>query len=311
VTWQFVLTGLLVGGLVGATGMGGGSLMTPILVLVLGFQPVTAVGTDILHGAISKSVGALRHRRLGTVSGQLSGWMFLGSAPLSLVGVAVASRWLRGGSSPSGAAAWMLGGAFFLGGAGLLVKNLVGTSATVRDPFVLTRRDKFAAVLIGAFGGFIVGMTSVGSGVFFGLTLLIAFPLGASKVVGTDLLHAAGLLWVAGVGHLVAGNVDLHAVAWLLLGSVPGVLIGSELSVRTRDASLRVVLAFVLILSALKLVVPAEFFWYFAAAVCGVAVAWGAYMTLLQRRTERAATSDNPGPAEARATGLAASLQRR
>jgi uncharacterized membrane protein YfcA len=268
VTWQFVLTGLLVGGLVGATGMGGGSLMTPILVLVLGFQPITAVGTDIVHGAISKTVGAVRHRRLGTVSGQLSGWMFLGSAPLSLVGVVVASHYIGSHSSPTGVAAWVLGGAFFVGGTGLLVKNLVGSSAIVRDPFVLTRRDKIAAVLIGALGGFVVGLTSVGSGVFFGLTLLIAFPLGASKVVGTDLLHAAGLLWVAGIGHLVAGNVDLHAVAWLLLGSIPGVLIGSELSVRTRDASLRVVLAVVLIVSALRLVVPSSLFWYLALAAC-------------------------------------------
>jgi uncharacterized protein len=267
-TWQFVLTGLLVGGLVGATGMGGGSLMTPILVLVLGFSPVTAIGTDILHGAIFKSVGALRHRKLGTVSGQLSGWMFLGSAPMSLVGVLVATRVVGAASSPKGTAAWVLGGAFLLGGTGLLVKNLVGSRAVVRDPFVLTRRDKIAAVLIGTFGGFVVGLTSVGSGVFFGLTLLIAFPLGASKVVGTDLLHAAGLLWVAGIGHLVAGNVDLHAVLWLLIGSVPGVLLGSELSVRANDATLRVALAAVLVVSGVKLVVPDAMFWYVAVGAC-------------------------------------------
>jgi uncharacterized membrane protein YfcA len=283
VTWQFVLTGLLVGGLVGATGMGGGSLMTPILVLVLGFQPLTAVGTDIVHGALFKTVGALRHRRLGTVSGQLSGWMFVGSAPMSLVGVAVASHVIRGGSSPKGAAAWVLGGAFLLGGTGLLVKNLVGSRAIVRDPFVLTRRDKVAAVLIGAFGGFVVGLTSVGSGVFFGLTLLIAFPLGASKVVGTDLLHAAGLLWVAGIGHMVAGNVDGHAVLWLLVGSIPGVLIGSEWSVRAKDRTLRVALAAVLLVSGVKLVVPGTTFWYVALVTCAAVVA----TTLLARRRQR------------------------
>jgi uncharacterized membrane protein YfcA len=286
-TWQFVLTGLLVGVLVGATGMGGGSLMTPILVLVLGFQPLAAVGTDIVHGAMFKSVGALRHRRLGTVSGQLSGWMFLGSAPFSLMGVAVATHYIGSSSSPKGTAAWILGGAFLVGGTGLLVKNVVGSAATVREPFVLTRRDKVAAVLIGAVGGFVVGLTSVGSGVFFGLTLLIAFPLGASKVVGTDLLHAAGLLWVAGIGHLVAGNVDLHAVAWLLVGSIPGVLVGSELSVRTRDASLRVVLAVVLIVSALKLLVPSSLFWYLALAVCVATAGSAAILKVWRRRFER------------------------
>lgn len=98
-TWQFVLAGLAVGMLVGATGMGGGSLMTPLLVLVLGFNPATAIGTDIFHGALFKTVGAVRHRRLGTVAGQLSGWMFLGSAPMSLLGVALSSRLLGDGPS--------------------------------------------------------------------------------------------------------------------------------------------------------------------------------------------------------------------
>src|SRR5207237_4668816 len=101
-TWQFVLTGLLIGTLVGMTGMGGGSLMTPILVIVFGFKPTLAVGTDILHGAIFKTVGAIRHRKLGTVHAQLSGWMFVGSAPMSLLGVALGtqlqgSQWLVSG----------------------------------------------------------------------------------------------------------------------------------------------------------------------------------------------------------------------
>jgi uncharacterized membrane protein YfcA len=256
VTWQFLLTGLLVGMLVGVTGMGGGSLMTPILILVLGFQPVVAVGTDILHGAVFKSVGALRHRRLGTVQGQLSGWMFMGSAPTALLGVAAASKLGDAHAGVTSAESWLLGGAFLLGGAGLLVKNILQERVVVRDPFILTTRDKVAAVLIGLFGGFVVGLTSVGTGVFFGLTLLFVFPLRAGKVVGTDLLHAAGLLWVAGIGHLVAGNVDVHAVTWMLLGSIPGVLIGSGWSVRLRDDVLRAVLAGVLIFSGLKLLTP-------------------------------------------------------
>ena len=110
------------------------------------------------------------------------------------------------------------------------------------------------AVLIGLSGGFIVGLTSVGSGTFFGLVMLIVFPLTAAKIVGTDIFHAAALLWVAGFGHMVAGNVDLHATGWLLIGSIPGVLLGSQVTVRLPDRSLRVALALTLTLAGVKLV---------------------------------------------------------
>lgn len=228
--------------------------MTPILVLFLGFQPTVAVGTDLFHGAIFKSVGALRHRRLGTVHGRLSGWMLLGSAPMSLVGVGVAA-WLKNsyGDGAEAAERYALGVALLAGGIGVLVKSVINSPAVPDGPFVMSRRDRLAAVAIGLVGGFVVGLTSVGSGVFFALTMLIVFPLRARKVVGTDILHAAALLWVAGVGHLVAGNVDLHAVAWLLIGSVPGVLVGSELPVRIKNAHLQLILGGVLVSSAIKL----------------------------------------------------------
>jgi uncharacterized membrane protein YfcA len=247
------VAGLLIGVLVGLTGMGGGSLMTPILVLVFGFQPTVAVGTDIVHGALFKSVGAWRHRRLGTVQGRLSGWMLLGSAPMSLVGVAVAT-WLadRYGASVESISGRVLGGALILGCVGLLAKSFLRSTAT-DAPLVLRTRDRVAAVAIGAVGGFVVGLTSVGSGVFFGLTLLIVFPLRAAKVVGTDIFHAAVLLWVAGAGHIVAGNVDTTTVAWLLVGSIPGVLLGSHLTVRVAERVLRLAMAAVLLMSGLKL----------------------------------------------------------
>jgi uncharacterized protein len=252
-TWQFVLTGFLIGALVGMTGMGGGSLMTPILVLLLGFSPSVAIGTDILHGAIFKSVGAVRHRRLGNVKGRLSGWMFLGSAPTSLLGVATAT-WLkhRYGDSVGTVQSTILGVALLVGGLGLLLKALVRFREPT-GPFNMTRRDRVAAVLIGLGGGFIVGLTSVGSGVFFGLTLLVLFPMRSAKVVGTDIFHAAALLWVAGFGHLVAGNVDLHAVVWLLMGSIPGVLLTSGLTLRLPDRLLRLSLSVVLVASGVRL----------------------------------------------------------
>ena len=136
----------------------------------------------------------------------------------------------------------------------------------------MTTRDRIAAVAIGIVGGFIVGLTSVGSGTFFGLTMLFVFSLSAHKVVGTDILHAAALLYVAGFGHFIAGNVDLSVVGWLLIGSIPGILIGSHYSVRIPEAWLRLALADVLAISGLKLVqVPNVFL----AIAIGISVAGG------------------------------------
>jgi uncharacterized membrane protein YfcA len=250
VTWQFTLAGALVGILVGMTGMGGGSLMTPILILVFGFDAKVAVGTDILHGAVFKSFGAVRHRMLGTVHGHLALWMLLGSAPLSLVGVQIASGFGEGTDSTMQK---IVGAALILGGLGFFAKTFV-TGRADDAPFLLGTRDKVVAVAIGALGGFVVGLTSVGSGTFFGLAMLLVFPLTAPKIVGTDISHAAALLWVAGVGHLVHGNVDLHAMEWLLLGSIPGVLLGSQMSIKVPERSLRFTFAFILVLSGLRLV---------------------------------------------------------
>jgi hypothetical protein len=255
VTWELSLAGLLVGLLVGMTGMGGGSLMTPLLVLLFGFKPTVAIGTDILHGAIFKSFGAVRHRQLGTVHARLTLWMLLGSAPTSLVGVALAT-WLkrRYGDGFEDVAAHILGAALIVGGISFLIKAFVIGRPASNAPFLLSNRDRAIAFLLGLSGGFIVGLTSVGSGTFFGLVMLLAFPLTAAKIVGTDIFHAAALLWVAGIGHLVAGNVDLTATGWLLIGSIPGVLLGSQVTVKLPDRTLRVGLATVLTLSGVKLI---------------------------------------------------------
>jgi uncharacterized protein len=254
VTWQLSLAGLLIGLLVGMTGMGGGSLMTPLLVLVFGFKPTVAIGTDILHGAIFKSFGAWRHRSLGTVHARLTLWMLLGSAPASIAGVVFAT-WLehRYGAGFEETAAHILGAALIVGGLGFLVKTFVTGRQKTNAPFLLQRHDRVVALLTGIGGGFVVGLTSVGSGTFFGLVMLLVFPLTAAKVVGTDIFHAAALLWVAGASHLVAGNVDLGATAWLLVGSVPGVLVGSQVTVKLPERLLRVGLATVLTLSGVRL----------------------------------------------------------
>jgi uncharacterized protein len=255
-TWQLSITGLLIGTLVGLTGMGGGSLLTPVLVLFFGYSPALAVGTDIAHGAVFKTVGAVRHRRLGNVQARLSGWMFLASAPMSLLGVWVATLLKDHGTDAKSASARILGAALLLGAVGLLVKNYVRVRPPLEKAFILTNRDRIAGILIGFFGGFVVGLTSVGSGVFFALTMLFVFPLRATKIVGTDIFHAAALLYVAGAGHFVAGNVDLPTVGWLLVGSIPGVLVGIQRTGAFPERALRGILAATLGVSGVKLINP-------------------------------------------------------
>jgi uncharacterized membrane protein YfcA len=252
--WKYTVLGLLTGLLVGMTGMGGGSLMTPLLVFLFGVPPTTAIGTDIAHGAAFKTVSAVQHRRMGNVRARLAGWMLIGSAPFSLVGVWAATEITdRYGAGVEDVMAQVLGAALLFGCVGLVAKSLVRTAPAAESAWTLTNRDRVAAVLIGVFGGFIVGLTSVGSGVFFGLTLLVLFPLRAHKVVGTDIFHAAALLYVAGVGHWLAGNVDFSLLGWLLLGSVPGVLVGGRLTLSVPENVLRFALAGVLGLAGLKL----------------------------------------------------------
>jgi len=290
-TWQFTLSGLLIGLLVGMTGMGGGSLLTPILVIFFGFKPTLAVGTDVLHGAIFKSFGAVRHRRLGTVHARLTLWMFAGSGPMSLLGVAGATWLSHRSSTAENIEAYAVGAALVVGGSGLVAKTFIQRGVQPSDdPFLLERRDKVIAVLLGATCGFVVGLTSVGSGTFFGLVMVLVYPLTLPKIVGTDIFHAAALLWVAGAGHLVAGNVDLHAMSWLLLGSIPGVLLTSQLTLRLPDRALRLGLATVLMLSGVKLVnLPGADWIVLAGFIVGgiVFTAWGVHELRARRAEER------------------------
>jgi uncharacterized protein len=285
VDWKLSLAGLLIGILVGMTGMGGGSLMTPMLVFLFGFKPTVAIGTDILHGAIFKSFGAVRHRQLGTVHARLTLWMLAASAPFSLVGVAL-STWLkhRYGDGFEDTAGVILGIALIAGGVGFAVKTFVAGREKSDAPFAMSAADRRVALITGALGGFIVGLTSVGSGTFFGLVMLLVFPLTAAKVVGTDIFHAAALLWVAGAGHLAAGNVDLTATAWLLLGSIPGVLLGSQVSVNLPERALRLGLAATLTLAGIKLVdLPGSDYIVFAGVLfAALVLVWAGIRRLLR-----------------------------
>jgi uncharacterized membrane protein YfcA len=213
---------------------------------------------------------------------------------MSLLGVAT-DTWLkhRYGDSVQSIEAYAVGTALVLGGIGLVAKTLIkrGVQPT-DDPFLLSRRDRVIAVAIGAVFGYIVGLTSVGSGTFFGLVMVMVYPLTIPKIVGTDIFHAAALLWVAGAGHLVAGNVDVHAMSWLLLGSVPGILLSSKLTLRVPEQALRLGLAGVLVLSGIKLLDPPGADWILLAGfVVGtvVFVTWGVRELRDQRRAQRSA----------------------
>jgi uncharacterized membrane protein YfcA len=274
-TWQFTLTGLGLGLIVGLTGVGGGSLMTPILIIVFGFKPTYAVGTDIFHGAIFKTFGAIRHRRLGTVHGHLTMWLFAGSGPMAVAGVVVSYVLRNSISNAETILGYAIGAALIGGGSGFLAKSLVqrGVQPSAA-PFIMSRRDKLVAVATGAVFGFIVGLTSVGSGTYFGLMMVLVYPLKMPRIVGTDIFHAAALLWVAGVGHLIIADVDLHATAWLLLGSVPGILISARYTLKVPDLTIRGGLGGILIISGLKLLLANWSYanWLFGAGLVVLAV---------------------------------------
>ncbi len=251
-----VAFGLGVGILVGMTGIGGGSLMTPLLILVVGTPPVTAVGTDLAYGAVTKTVGGFKHWRQQTVDFKLSTWMAFGSVPAAIGGV-IALSWLedRYGSDFEPILIAVLAGAILLTGAITLIRAIFLKQLVLkeRETVTLAMRSKTAAICIGIFVGFMLGVTSAGSGALIALALILYFRLVPQRVVGTDVFHAAILLWAAAAAHIVAGNVDYALAGTILLGSVPGVWIGSHLSVRLPAGTLRTVLGVVLVGAGLGL----------------------------------------------------------
>jgi uncharacterized membrane protein YfcA len=248
--------GLGVGILVGMTGIGGGALMTPLLVLFIGTPPITAVGTDVAYGAVTKTVGGIKHWRQKTVDFQLSAWMALGSVPASIGGVYLIGILRREfGKSFDKMMLYVLAGAIAFTGAVTLVRAifLKQLLARERDTIRMQARHKVAAVVLGLSVVFVLGITSAGSGSLIALGLILLFRLTPYRVVGTDIFHAAVVLWAATIAHIVAGNVDYVLAGTILIGSVPGVLIGSHMSVRLPAGTLRTLLGVVLIGAALGL----------------------------------------------------------
>lgn len=252
---EIIAFGLGVGILVGMTGVGGGSLMTPILILIIGVKPVTAIGTDITYGAVTRTVGAWRHWRQRTVDVPLSLWMALGSVPAAVVGV-VALKALQHSEKKSfdDTVLITVGAVLMLCGIAMLGRLLLTQAvARERERSKLTRGQKISAVALGIGIGFVIGVTSAGSGALITVALILVFRLAPRQVVATDMFHAAILLWAAAIAHIVAGDVDYGLMGTILIGAIPGVWVGSALAYRVPAGALRVALATLLVGASLAL----------------------------------------------------------
>jgi uncharacterized membrane protein YfcA len=252
-----------IGIVVGLTGMGGGALMTPVLVLFFQVPPLTAVSSDLVASAVMKPVGSLVHLRRGTVNLDLVKWLCVGSIPGAFSGVLLA-RAMGHGEEVQQVIRVALGVALLLAAAGLTVRAYIRLVERARrrdgraDPLPQGRPSVtlriFPTIVVGLIGGIVVGMTSVGSGSLIIIALMALYPtLKASELVGTDLVQAVPLVGAAAVGHLLFGDFHMDLTTSLLLGCIPGVWVGAHLSAHAPGGLVRRALAFVLLASALKL----------------------------------------------------------
>lgn len=249
-----IVFGLGVGVLVGLTGIGGGSLMTPLLVIFIGTKPVVAVGTDIAYGAITKTLGGWRHLRSGTVDMGLSKWLAFGSVPGSIGGVIL----IESIDALQGTGLlWGVAFALLFTATVTILRALFVVSPVERHSVPIEGRLAVGAILLGFLLGLILGITSVGSGALVGLALILVFKLTPHRVVGTDVFHAALMLWAAGIAHVIGGNIDYALMGTILIGSLPGVWIGEHLVHRIPAAALRPGLGAVMLASGLGVLTKA------------------------------------------------------
>jgi uncharacterized membrane protein YfcA len=284
------LAGFLVGFVVGLTGMGGGALMTPLLVLVFGIEPLSAVSSDIVASLIMKPIGAGVHWRRGTVNRPLVKWLVLGSVPSAFLGV-LALRHAGSGPALQGYVKMALGIALLVVAAGLVIRPLLARAAA-QAPVVIR---PLPTVLIGIVGGLVVGITSVGSGSLMIILLLTLYPgLRLSSLVGTDLAQAIPLVGSAALGHLLFGQFQPGLTLSILVGSIPGVYLAARLSARAPDHVIRPALVTVLTASALKLLGSATPLLIAATAM----VAAAALAQSLRRRPRPEVTAVSPAASE-------------
>lgn len=247
------LAGLLVGFVVGLTGMGGGALMTPILVLLFKIEPLAAVSSDIVASMIMKPIGGGVHFKRGSVNKELVKWLVMGSVPSAFLGV-VLLKHIGQGEELQHLVKNALGVALLVVAAGLVIRPLLTRSRKPGDSMMPLQVKKVPTLLIGIAGGLIVGLTSVGSGSLMIIMLLMLYPsFKLSELVGTDLVQAVPLVASAALGHVLFGDFKLALTASILVGAIPGVFMGAQLSSRAPDYVIRPALIIVLLASASKL----------------------------------------------------------
>jgi uncharacterized membrane protein YfcA len=285
VDFPLSLAGLVVGVTVGLTGMGGGALMTPLLVLVFKVEPLAAVSSDLVASFVMKPIGGGVHLRRGTVNLRLAGWLCIGSVPAAFAGVLVVKA-LGDGDRLQDAVQVLLGAALLLAASMVVAKAAMQrrrAEAADDDALSDIRVRPVATVVVGLLGGLLVGITSVGSGSLMIVLLLMLYPkLTTKSLVGTDLVQAIPLVGSAAFGHLLFGDFRMDVAFWLLVGAIPGVYIGARMSAVAPDRVIRPVLCLVLAATGLKLLdVPVAVI----GAVLAAAIAGAGSAVVWRRRT--------------------------
>ena len=240
----YSLSGFFVGALVGLTGVGGGSLMTPLLVLVFGIHPTTAVGTDLLYAAATKTVGTAVHGFSKTVDWGIVGRLAAGSVPATVATLLVLSRVEKQIGAANHLITVVLGFALIVTAVAILFRKIIVDFFQRRTGPDGPKHATAITIALGAILGVLVSLSSVGAGAIGVTVLLILYPtLPAARLVGSDIAHAVPLTLIAGLGHWLIGQVDLHLLVSLLVGSIPGIIIGSLVAARVPDKVLRPILA--------------------------------------------------------------------
>jgi uncharacterized protein len=254
--FAYTVAGFSVGAIVGLTGVGGGSLMTPLLVLLFGIHPSVAVGTDLLYAAITKAGGTLAHGLKGTVDWAITRRLALGSLPAAILTLTLVGKLAPGGIE--GAAALIkvaLGFALLLTAVALIFRRQIQAFALKHVGEPNPRRTATLTVLTGIVLGVLVSISSVGAGALGVTALFLLYPaLPTLRIVGSDIAHAVPLTAVAGAGHWMLGSVDWALLTSLIIGSLPGIWLGSHISTKVPDRVLRPILATMLVLVGAKLI---------------------------------------------------------
>lgn len=250
----YALAGFAIGILVGATGVGGGALMTPLLIVLFGIHPAVAVGTDLLHAAVTKTAGSFVHGFNRTIDWRVVGRLATGSVPATAVTIGALSRLDINGPVTQQLIGVVLAFALLLTAATLLFRKAIAARYALRIGDLPANKIALLTVVVGGVLGVLVSISSVGAGAIGVTALVLLYPkLPTARIVGSDIAHAVPLTLVAGVGHWVLGSIDWQIFAPLILGSVPGILIGSYAAIRIPETALRVVLAVTLVVVAIKL----------------------------------------------------------